>query len=159
VFQAWQFVAVTLGQMPLGGTDMFFDQVEVVEQTILPPALSAACHDGCRQQFANAGQCDFVADRRASSGPACAAQQVGACRQHPPYCSIWSALKTLPARAVLVARQRDRRLAENQFGSRSSNSRNILPVVNFKSNCFIDMTSGLACIALPATSFIPRLSP
>ena len=60
VRQARQLAAVAFGQMPLGGADLLFDQVEIVEQPLAgrrDPALLAG-HGS--QQLADADQLAFV---------------------------------------------------------------------------------------------------
>ncbi len=60
VAQARQFPAVTLGQVPLGGANLFFDQIEVIEQPLPGRRDLAGRRDRNHEQRADVDQGPFV---------------------------------------------------------------------------------------------------
>ncbi len=58
--QARQFKAVTPGKVPLGRTDLFFDEIEIVEQPLSCRGDAAFCRNRLRQQVTNPGQGHLV---------------------------------------------------------------------------------------------------
>ena len=60
VQQAWQFPAVTLGQVPLGGANLFFDQIKIIEQPFPGWRDPAGRRDRRHEQRADVDQGPFV---------------------------------------------------------------------------------------------------
>ena len=60
VLQAGQFPAVALGQVPLGGTDLFFDQIEIIEQPFSGGRNPPGRGHGFHEQRADVDQGAFI---------------------------------------------------------------------------------------------------